>query len=271
MYLLYTDEANIRPEGSDFFVYAGIAIPEKYAQPLTTEIDRARRSFGYKDADLLKFNTIERPSHVTAEAHREIKKQIMALVASHHVKLFASFILHKIATSPEDARQNEINRICYNFNSYLSWPEINDVGLVFIDPFSDSLRNRLIAILREKFSVGIIGLPYTPIKRLDRILGCHIAPIGTSHFCSCVDIVLGSLRYAVNSRKDEHKQETALVLLSQIAPLCIRNTPVGPVHEVSIFYSPKTIRAPSYLDEYTELKDFLAKGGISTSQVPSRY
>jgi hypothetical protein len=69
MHLLYTDEVNMNSENSEFFVYAGVAIPGDNAAGLSTDIDELRKRHGYKPGDLLKFNTVERPQHVPAEAH----------------------------------------------------------------------------------------------------------------------------------------------------------------------------------------------------------
>ena len=211
---------------------------------------------GYGPGDILKFNTKDRPTHVTAEAQREAKRQVLEEAASHRVKLFCSFILHRVASSPQNARRNEINRICYHFNCYLN--RVSDHGLVLIDTFQDT---SLLAFLRQKFSLGLKGLPYSNSYRLDRLLGLHLASIGSSHFCSVVDVVLGALRYGINARNDASRQTVAQTLLGQLAPLVIR-TGSGKVDELSVFFSPKTIRVPSYLKEYRDLHDFLAANGL---------
>jgi len=263
MHLLYTDETNVDPATSDFFAYAGVAIPGDVAGQLSRRIDAVRANNGYGADDLLKFNTRERPSHVTPEAHREAKKQVLEEAASHGVKLFCSFILHRVASSPQGARFNEINRICYHFNCYLA--RINDHGLVLIDTFQD---NTILGFLRRKFSVGLKGLPYSQSFRLDRVLGLHLASIGSSHFCSIVDVVLGALRYSINARGDNSREAVARALLAQLAPLVIRNGS-SKVDELSVFFSPKTIRVPSYLREYQSLHAYLAGNGLDCQQEPT--
>lgn len=264
MQLLYTDEVNIDPAVADFFVYAGVAIPGDHAARLSAQIENLRMVHGYKPNDVLKFNTVERPKHVSPEVHREIKRQVIEAAAKHQVKLFASFLLHNIATSPQEARRNEINRIAYHFNCYLG--RLGDAGLVLIDTFQDA---GLSAHLREKFSVGLVDMPYSKTMRLTNILGFHVATIGTSHFCSVVDIVLGSLRFAVNERNNPTKAGVANTLLRQIVPLCVVGPYSGKVDEISVFFSPKVIRKQEYLDEYLKLRAFLAAGGIEMQQEPS--
>jgi hypothetical protein len=262
VHLLYTDETNVDPATSDFFAYAGVAIPGESAGQLSHRIDVVRAANGYGPNDLLKFNTRERPAHVTPDAHKEVKRQLLAEAANHGVKLFCSFILHRVATSPEDARLNEINRILLHFNYYLT--RVQDYGLVLIDTFQD---NSVLGFLRQKFSVGLKGLPYSRNYRLDRVLGLHLASIGSSHFCSIVDVALGSLRYSINSRNDPHHQNVCQTLLTQLSPLLLR-TPGGKAEELSVFFSPKTIRAPSYLKEYQNLHAYLVANGWDCQQIP---
>jgi hypothetical protein len=121
LHLLYTDEVNVDPENSEFFVYAGVAVPGENAAALSTDIEKLRRSNGYVPGDLLKFNTRERPRHISPEQHLEAKREVMEAAAEHGVKLIASFLLHNIAktTGVDEARRNEINRVCLHFNAYL--------------------------------------------------------------------------------------------------------------------------------------------------------
>lgn len=193
MYFLYTDEANIEPSSS-FFIYGGVSIPSNNAVELSNAIEVLRKKFGYRPKDPLKFNTVERPAQITPDAHKEIKRLIIQCAVDFNVKIFVSLIYHGIASSPDNARQYEINRVCYHFDCFLK--RENSHGFVFIDTFSDTSIHE---ILREKFSVGLIGLPYSSPRRLERILGFHLATIGSSNFSSVVDIIVGSLRYAVNS------------------------------------------------------------------------
>jgi len=263
MHLLYSDETNLNPAVSEFFTYAGVAIPVQFAGQLSAAIDQLRDQYGYKPEDLLKFNVKERPAHVTADAHREIKRRVMEEAARHGVKLFASLILHKIATSPDDARRNEINRVCYHFNCYLH--RVDDIGLVLIDTFQDNMLARL---LRQKFSVGLVGMPYSATLRLDRVLGFHLASIGSSNFCSVIDIVVGALRYAINARQTQSQLQVAQVLFSQLGPLCVKSA-AGRIEEISVFFSPKIIKASSYLKIYQDLHGYLAQNGLDCIQQPT--
>lgn len=261
MHLLYADEVNVNPDNSEFFVYAGVAIPGDSAGQLSADIEELRTKFGYRPKDVLKFNTRDKPKHIEADAHREVKSKLISLVAHHEAKLFASFVLHKIAKKGyEEARRHAINSICFHFNSFLH--RVDGYGLVLLDTFVDSQLNN---ILREKFSIGVKDLPYSDALRLDRILGFHLASIGTSNFCSAIDIVLGSLRYAINCRTDVTKQKIANTLLKQIRPLCLQ-TRDDLVDELSLFFSSKVIKVRSYQETYRALQQMLADAGMKPAQ-----
>jgi len=264
MYLLYTDEVNVDPRSSNFFIYGGVSVDANQAASLSRRIDHLRQEYGYMPENLLKFTTHERPDTISPETHKMIKRRVIEEAGAHGAILFASVILHNIASSPEEARRKEINRVCYNFNCFLR--EQDEYGLVLIDTFTD---NKLPQILREKFLIGLSGLPYSDPYRLERVLGFHLASIGSSNFSSVVDIVLGSLRYAVNCIGNPNKQDIVQILLSQLDQLCLKNDK-GSIRELSIFFSPVSVRVNEYYEQYQNLREFLTRNGlgvIETRQV----
>ena len=177
--------------------------------------------------------------------------------------LFISMILHNIAITPDDARRYEINRIVFHFNSVLSTTK--DAGVVLIDRFTDG---QIDAHLRDKFATGVRDLPYSPTKKLEQIIGYHYSAIGQSHFGSLTDIVLGSLRFAVNAHatQDDSRIGTASRLLQLLAPLFSVRDSSGKVKELSLFFSPKIIKTDEYREKYDSLKLFLAQNGIAAAQ-----
>lgn len=264
MYLLYTDETNFNKNEGDFFIYGGVGIDINQAPSLSKAIDSLREEYGYRPEDLLKFNTHERPSTIDSEAHKKIKQRVIEEAAAHRVVLFASLILHNIAIDSDEARRKEINRVCFNFDVFLR--ERNEYGIVLLDTFSDKeLQN----ILREKFSIGLKGLPYSERFRLEQVLGFHLASIGSSNFSSVVDIVLGSLRYAVNALHKPSRQVVARKLLNLLSPLFLRNEG-DKIRESSLFFSPLSIRIYNFFKQYRDLQEFLTQNGlpeIETRQV----
>lgn len=261
MYLLYCDETNLEEKDNKFFVYGGVAVQCDAAFALSQEIDAIRNNAKIARDFKLKFNP--GPDNLSHAQFIEVKQAILEATARKNCILFSSLILHNIATSPDDARRNEINRVCYHFDCYLNRPGTH--GLVLIDRFNDK---QIDAHLREKFSVGITDLPYTKEKRLERIIGFHYSAIGQSHFGSVVDIVLGSLRFAVNAftNNDAPKLATAKTILGLIAPLFFRENSRGTVSELSLFFSPKQIKAANYRKQYENLRGFFAENGIEAEQ-----
>jgi len=263
MYLLYSDETNLDPNENIFFIYGGIIVESEKAKNLSDEINELRIAKNIPNDFLLKFNP--GPESLNHEDFIELKQNIIQKAVEHECLVLVSIIHHEIATSPEEARRKEINRIAYHFNCILS--RFRSHGLMLIDRFSD---RQIDAHLRDKFSTGVRGLPYTDPLRLDRIIGYHYSAIGQSHFGSLVDIVICSLRFAVNafSRNEENNLDTASRLLGLLGPLFYRSD-VGrnQISELSLFFSPKIIRVQSYRERYAELKAFLASNGIEAEQV----
>jgi len=142
MYLLYTDETNVDPRSSDFFIYGGVSIDANQAASLSRKIDSLRQEYEYRPEDLLKFNTRKRPDTISRETHTEIKRRVIEEAAAHGAILFASFILHNIAASSEEARRKEINRVCFHFDKFLR--ERDEYGIVLIDSFDDSELRRIL-------------------------------------------------------------------------------------------------------------------------------
>lgn len=243
MYLIYCDETNLEERSGAFFIYGGITIESNASLALSKEIDSLRVSYKIQPDFILKFNP--GPEGMDHEEFISVKQSIIELAIKYEYKLFTSFIFHNVAKSANEARRNEINRICYHFDCFLGREDSH--GLVLIDRFED---RRIDHHLREKFSIGITGLPYTPQKRLERIIGFHYATKGQSHFCSVVDVVLGSLRFAVNAwtTDDTKNIGTAKTLLSLLSPLFFREKGELSVSELGLFFSPKVIHVPKYLD-----------------------
>jgi len=261
MYFFYCDETNLDPEHSDFFVYGGIAIPVENARALHNKIEEIRHKANFKENDLFKFNPC--PDGVKYQDFVKAKEGTMKAAVEHNCVFIVSIILHKIGHDIEEARRNEINRVVYHFDCYLNRP--NTFGLVLIDRFNDK---QIDEHLRTKFSIGVTGLPFTPKKRLENIIGFHYSAIGQSHFSSLIDILIGSLRFSVNthSKGKSPKLGTAKYLLSLIEPLFYRDPYTKKIHQISLNFSPNTIKSAKYREQYESLKKFFEESGINTGQ-----
>jgi hypothetical protein len=165
----------------------------------------------------------------------------------------------------DEARRNGINTVCYHFDCCLN--RLESKGFVLIDRFNDE-GNEIDAHLKEKFSVGVTGMPYSSEIRLSNILGLHYSAIGQSHLCSLIDIVVSSMRWAMNqhTRRAEKNLDSARQLMALLSPLFVRRNGSQEVSEFGLLFSPKVIRSSRYRQTYQDLKDFFAEAEIAVAQ-----
>lgn len=263
LHLFYCDETNLEDRPGDFLIYGGLIVNGAIAKEFSAEIDELRTRHGVPRDYRLKFNP--GPEGFTHEQFIALKQEVLEVAARLGARLVVYVILHDIATNPDAARRNGINTVCYHFDCILN--RLGGAGLVLIDRFNDE-GNAIDAHLRDKFTVGITGLPYTPEMRLANICGFHYSAIGQSHFPSVLDVALGSLRLAVNAhtRETAGLMTTANTLLSLLSPLFWRQNDDERIPELGFQFSPKVIKAPKFRTKYQGLKDFLAAAGIATHQ-----
>jgi hypothetical protein len=147
MYLLYCDESNLEEKDNDFFVYGGMVVDGQAAQSLSLAVDSIRQSAKVPLDFIFKFNP--GPEHLSHKDFIALKQAVIEAAIAHGCVFLTSMILHNVATSPAEARRNEINRICYHYDCYLNRPKSH--GLVLIDRFEDK---QIDGHLREKFSIA---------------------------------------------------------------------------------------------------------------------
>lgn len=233
------------------------------ALDLSLAVDELRIRYAVSREHRLKFNP--GPDGLSHLQFVALKQEALELLAVHGARLIMYVILHDIAVDPDTARRNGINTVCYHFHCLLN--RLGGPGLVLIDRFND-VGNAIEAHLRDKFTIGLTGMPYAQEIRLNNIVGFHYSAIGQSHLPSLIDIVLGSLRFSINAHTrglDQHLQ-TARILLGLLSPLFWRPHDGEPVPELSFLFSPKVIRRDHFRRRYEALKRFLAEGGIATAQ-----
>lgn len=263
MHLIYCDETNLEERSGDFLIYGGLIIDGATAKDFSAAVDVLRKQHRIPRDYRLKFNP--GPEGFEHAQFIVLKQQVLELANTFGAKLMVYAILHDIATDPDTARRNGINQICYNFDCFLARDRSS--GLVLIDRFNDA-GNKIEAHLRDKFMVGVTGLPYSAELRLSNIVGFHYSAVGQSHFPSIVDVALGSLRFAVNAftREEPERIDTAKALLGLLIPLFWRPSVGAPVPELGFTLSPKSIRSAKYRAKYSDLKAFLATGGVDLGQ-----
>lgn len=263
MHLLYCDETNLEERAGDFLIYGGLMIDSGRASELSAAIDALRARHNVPRDYRLKFNP--GPEGFTHDQFIALKQEVLETTAAHNAHLLTYVILHDIARNPDEARRNGINTVCYHFHCILN--RIGGPGMVLIDRFNDE-GNVIDGHLREKFTVGLTGMPYAAEMRLPNIVGFHYSTIGQSHFPSLVDVALGSLRFAMNAHTRQQAQHnaTARALLNILSPMFWRDRDGQPVPELGFLFSPKAVAVARYREQYQSLKNFLAEGNITTAQ-----
>jgi hypothetical protein len=265
LHLLYCDETNLEARSGDFLIYGGLLIEAHKAHDLSRALDRVRAKHGVPRDYPLKFNP--GPTGISHSAFADLKQQVLELAIEHGARLIVYVILHDIAKSPDEARLNGINTVCYHFDCILNRQHVDGPGLVLIDRFNDA-GNRIKAHLKNKFTIGLQGMPFTREMRLSNIIGFHYSEIGQAHFPSIIDVALGSLRFAINAhtRGTSGNLATAQKLLTVLEPMFWREAHATSISDLGFCFSPKDIRVARYRCDYKSLQDYLAGLGIKTLQ-----
>lgn len=263
MQLLYCDETNLEERAGDFLIYGGLVVDGAQAGALSAAIDEIRTRRGVPRDYQLKFNP--GPPGMSHQDFIALKQEVLDTAYVHGVRMLVYVVLHDIASGPDAARRNGINTVCFHFHCLLN--RLGSAGLVLIDRFNDA-GNVIDAHLREKFTVGLTGLPYAKEMRLPTIIGFHYSAIGQSHMPSLVDVALGTLRFAVNAhtRQQHQHMSSAEAMIALLARLLWREDGATEVPEIGFIFSPKVVRSTRYRECYQSLKDFLAAQGLVTAQ-----
>jgi hypothetical protein len=263
VWLLYADETNVDPHQAEFFVYGGMAVASGSLPAFHRDVAYIREAAKVPADCLVKFNP--GPEGMDHRSFIALKQAYLEAAAKNGIRMLVDVVHHNIIRDGDvnEARRMAINRLCLNFHYLIESRDAH--GLVLIDRFSDP---KIDAHLREKASVGLLGMPYSDSLKLERILGIHYSAIGQAHACSLVDIAIGSLRFAINAhtKGDSGRLETSKTLLGLLSPLFDRGEFSGKIEQTRFHLSPQTVKVEGYRKRYQDLKDFLASGGLELSQ-----
>lgn len=247
--LLFTDETNIKPDGSaKFFAYGGLVVDSAQMPALHDGVEKIRRETGYRPADELKFDTRVRPEHVSIEACTAAKRSIVNLCIDLELKFIAYVVLHAIGKSkkPEELVKWGANSVIGRFNYYCG--QRNAYGAVIVDRLPDGVEY---AYLTEKFANGL-EFPEDEPVRLDRIHLFAATAVGASHACSAMDVVLGSFRYCINSPKN---LGAAKEMMANITRLVWHERQGDNIYALDkgLIFAPKSVKVEAYKAEYDDL------------------
>ncbi len=263
MKLLYCDESNMEERSGDFLVYGGVVVPSENAKALSEDIRLIRQQAGIAATERVKFMPVVPPCDHSA--YIGVKQAIIEAAIKHNAHLIAYLVLHDLAKTPNEARLFGINTVCTHFNWMLN--RIGGPGLALIDRVNNP-GGEVDDHLREKFAVGVKGMPYSKHMRLENIVGFHYSTIGQAHFTSLCDILIGSLRFAINAHTREAgaTRASAIKLLKLISPLFYREPGAEKISELGLALRPKNVAVPSFWQKYQELQNFLGEGNVDMAQ-----
>jgi hypothetical protein len=250
MYLLLTDETNLEPaENVRFFIYGGLFFAIDHLVEIDREIAAIREHAGYRQDDLLKFETRHRPEHVDIAAATAAKRSVVDLCRRTGCRFIAYGALHAIIANRPRNEQVLFgtNSVIDRFNRFLERED--DYGIVLTDTLPVQAPNQYV---REKFMRGLqFGDDFRPLPRV-RLYGTTCA--GASHLASAIDIVLGCFRYAVNAPRN---REAAGEMIASVIDLMwgYRRNNEAFVLESGLVLRPMlaNIQVEAYRREYEQL------------------
>lgn len=213
MYVLLTDETNVRPgKTSRFFIYGGLIVPTDSLLDLDVQIEGIREDAGYAPTDVLKFDTHARPDTVDIDTATAAKRAVVEACLATKCTFVAYAVLHAIAKerSQDDLILFGANTVLNTFNRFLV--DRDSYGICLADELPVSSQRGYFSSLFQK------GLEFDDgrVRNLDRIRLFGSTWIGASHIASAVDIVLGAFRYCVNTPKNE---AAAAEMIASVAEL----------------------------------------------------
>lgn len=253
MHLLLTDETNLPSDkNAKFFVYGGLLFPVDALVPIHDGIAQIRRKAGYKPADELKFETNAKPKHVSIEACRNAKEQVVDLCVTNGCKFIACVTLHAIAkgVSQEEMVRRGANHVIGRFNWYLS--EHHDYGICAVDRLPAKAEYKY---LTDKFTVGL-DLDKGGRVSLDRVKLFASTCVNASHAASAMDIVLGSFRYCINQPQNIESAKRMMVNVTRMVWHTRKGESIYAL-EKGLMFRPKTVTVASYRQEYDKLLDHI--------------
>lgn len=246
---LISDETNQSPsEDVRFYIHAGIIATQPAISTLSQDVAFLRARYGYRPGDELKFNARSRPNHISIDAFRDLKNDVLVATREQNVRLMACLVLHDIARNQPSGTLSgwTINTLLKGFHDLLRREGAR--GVAMFDHLPRPLGQ---AFLREKFEKGIVYKDGRT-ESLELIDVFSESCIGAAHIMSVVDIVVGALRYWVNQRNNNPAAEA----LGRLVGPLLASREVNGVRQVrghGLLTSPRTVRHSPYALAYDEI------------------
>jgi hypothetical protein len=257
MRFLFLDETNLVASQGDFFIYGGLVITPEQMPVLHDAVSQIRATFKFQPTDSLKFHTRSRPDHLSIADWTLAKSQVIAAAEAAGVRLLSYVVLHDIAKqqTQETLLEWALNAIVSHFDlKYLA--EHSDRGAVCLDRLDEKFSY---AYFQDKFSNGVT-LHDGRTVLLSRIVYYSTTCDGASHLSSIVDIVLGGLRYCVNSASGTGNDAVAAQIFPPVARMMWSKDSANErkIGGYGFLQYPREVRVPAYQERYRALATALS-------------
>jgi hypothetical protein len=249
MYLVLTDETNVRPsDTAKFFTYGALLIPMDEVPDLDRAIAAIRDAHGYRASDELKFDTRARHNHVDIEAAKTAKNEVVEAAITAGCKFIVYAILHDIIANKnqDECFQYAINSVIARTHEYLQ--HSNDDAMLLVDSLPIG---KQFSFLARKFTRGI-EMESGSTARLPKIRLFGATCSNASNVSSAMDIVLGCWRYCINQPKNE---DAARKMLDNLNQMLWHRAEGEHMHvlDYGLILRPKAVKVDACRDEYREL------------------
>jgi hypothetical protein len=257
MRFLFLDETNLQASQGEFFIYGGLVMTPEQMPTLHASVSQIREKYRFEPRHSLKFHTRSRPDHLSIEEWTAAKAEVVTSAEAAGARLLSYVVLHDLAKqqNQETLLKWALNALIGHFDlRYLA--EHNDWGSVCLDRLDERFSY---AYFQDKFANGVT-LQDGRTVQLNRIIYYSATCDGASHLSSVVDIVLGGLRYCVNTASGSGKDTVAAQIFPPISRMMwsretARKRQIG---GYGFLQYPKDVRVPTYQQRYHALAVALA-------------
>jgi len=253
MYWYLVDETNRNYAEGEFFIVGGLVFTEEQFEQVHQVVRKIRQKHGFAPGDQFKFNTNSRPAHVSADAHREAKRELISALPDIGVRMIVYVILHDIKGQDYDNAMNyALNALAHSYHRLLAAEKSTGVMLMDRD-------NHRFDHLEGLFQSGLAFGGGSHRSLNDRIRLFGMTNDNASHLSSAADVALGAFRYCVNTAGGTGRVEAAESIFPPLAKIVWAQMERGFPRAKGYGYQPhpKLVRHADYAEKYDALADAL--------------
>ena len=255
MHTFLVDETNKGTKRRDlFFIVGGLVFTPAQANAVHDLVLGIRRKYKYAALVKFKFDTNERPAHLTIEQARDAKNEVLKGLDELGVRMLVTHVLKEVGES-----QNYVTQMNWSLNTLARAYR----KLLLADGSRGSLildrDDKQIPHLEHLLHEGL-QMPNNVTEMLDdRIQLYGTTTINSSHLSSAADIALGAFRMCANAAVDATREEAAGAVFPLVARLLWRGSaPDGRTTVLKFGYHPRpkreNIRDPRIAASYDQLE-----------------